>query len=91
MALRVTPQPVKKGWGPGSNPNIAHSLAIWNLSKDFPGGPAIKNLPANAGDTDSIPGPGSSHVQQQGDRVREPQLLKPSCPRACAPQRKPPQ
>ena len=35
MALRVTPQPVKKGWGPGSNPNIAHSLAIWNLSKDF--------------------------------------------------------
>ena len=29
---------------------------------DFPGGPVVKNLPANAGDTDSIPGPGRSHM-----------------------------
>ena len=29
---------------------------------DFPGGPVVKNLPANAGDTDSIPGPGRFHV-----------------------------
>ena len=29
---------------------------------DFPGGLVIKNLPANAGDTGSIPGPGRSHM-----------------------------
>ena len=27
-----------------------------------PGGPAVKNLPDNAGDTGSIPGPGRSHM-----------------------------
>ena len=31
---------------------------------DFPGGPVDKNLPANARDTGSIPGPGSSHMPQ---------------------------
>ena len=29
---------------------------------DFPGGPLVKNPPASAGDTGSIPAPGSSHV-----------------------------
>ena len=29
---------------------------------DFPGGTVVKNLPANAGDTGSIPGPGRSHM-----------------------------
>ena len=29
---------------------------------DFPGGAVVKNLPANAGDTGSIPGPGRSHM-----------------------------
>ena len=28
------------------------------LGKDFPGGPVVKNPPANAGDTGSIPGQG---------------------------------
>ena len=28
---------------------------------DFPGGPVVKNLPANAGDTGSIPGP-ETHI-----------------------------
>ena len=28
----------------------------------FPGGAVDKNLPANAGDTGSIPGPGRSHM-----------------------------
>ena len=28
----------------------------------FPGGSVVKNLPANAGDTGSIPGPGGSHT-----------------------------
>ena len=32
--------------------------------RDFPGGAVVKNLPANAGDTDSIPGPGGSHMLQ---------------------------
>ena len=31
---------------------------------DFPGGAVIKNLPANAGDTGSSPGPGRSHMPQ---------------------------
>ena len=29
---------------------------------DFPGGAVFKNPPANAGDTDLIPGPGRSHM-----------------------------
>ena len=29
---------------------------------DFPGGAVVKNLPANAGDTGSSPGPGRSHT-----------------------------
>ena len=29
---------------------------------DFPGGPVVKNPPANAGDTSLIPGPGRSHM-----------------------------
>ena len=33
----------------------------WN-SRDFPGGAVVKNLPANAGDMGSIPGPGISHM-----------------------------
>ena len=28
----------------------------------FPGGPVVKNPPANAGDTGSIPGPGGSQT-----------------------------
>ena len=30
--------------------------------KGFPGGSGVKNLPANAGDTGSIPDPGKSHL-----------------------------
>ena len=30
--------------------------------RDFPGGTVVKNLPANAGDTGSSPGPGRSHM-----------------------------
>ena len=29
---------------------------------DFPGGTVVKNLPASAGDTGSIPGLGGSHI-----------------------------
>ena len=30
--------------------------------RDFPGGAVVKNLPANAGDAGSSPGPESSHM-----------------------------
>ena len=30
----------------------------------FPGGAVVENLPANAGDTDSSPGLGGSHMQR---------------------------
>ena len=35
-----------------------------NETWDFPGGAVVKNLPANAGDTGSIPGLGRSHMLQ---------------------------
>ena len=31
-------------------------------NQDFPGGAVVKNLPVNAGDMGSIPGPGRSHM-----------------------------
>ena len=31
-------------------------------SRGFPGGSVVKNLPANAGDTGLIPGPGRAHM-----------------------------
>ena len=30
--------------------------------RELPGGAVVKNLPANAGETGSIPGPGRSHM-----------------------------
>ena len=58
--------------------------------KGFPGGAVVENLPANAGDTGSSPGPGSSHMPRSSEarapqllslrsRAREPQLRKPAC------------
>ena len=40
----------------------------------FPGGAVVENLPANAGDTGSSPGPGGSHMPRS-NWAREPQLL----------------
>ena len=34
------------------------------INRGFPGGAMVKNLPANAGDTGSSPGPGRSHMLQ---------------------------
>ena len=36
----------------------------YSESWDFPGGRVVNNLPANAGDTGSIPSPGRSHMPQ---------------------------
>ena len=35
---------------------------MWVRGEGFPGGPVVKNLPADAGDMGSIPGPGILHV-----------------------------
>ena len=37
---------------------------VENNKLDFPGSTVNKNLPANAGDTGSIPDPGRSHMLQ---------------------------
>ena len=51
----------------------------------FPGGAVVQNLPANAGDTGSIPGPGRSHMLQS-NKARVPLLRLSLCSRACKPQ-----
>ena len=43
---------------------ITTVLTLKNIIQDFLGGPVVKNLPANAGDLGSIPGPGRSHMLQ---------------------------
>ena len=39
-----------------------HKFLLFKATQGFPGGAVIKNPPANAGDTDSSPGPGRSHM-----------------------------
>ena len=43
-----------------------HSPIKENDYCNFPDGPVVKNPPANAGDTGSIPGPGGSHRPWSG-------------------------
>ena len=43
---------------------IESDNVLKSFRKGFPGGSMVKNLPANAGDTGSIPGPGRSHMLQ---------------------------
>ena len=50
---------------------------------DFPGGPVVKNPPARAADTGSIPGPGRFHMLWS-NYTCVPQLLKTVLPEACA-------
>ena len=46
---------------PQPRPSAARQI-ILKKSRDCPGGSVGKNLPANAGDTGLIPGPGRSHT-----------------------------
>ena len=39
-----------------------YKLSALRQHKDFPGGPVVKNPPANAGDMGSIPGPERFHM-----------------------------
>ena len=59
---------------PPSGPPTALGQRNKCLCRGFPGGAAVKNLPANAGDTSSIPGLGRSHMPRS-NWAREPQLL----------------
>ena len=45
---------------PAMHRKVPHNRVI--PSKNFPGGPVVKNPLANAGDTGLIPGPGRSHL-----------------------------
>ena len=45
--------------------NLNHRISFTKEnSRDFPGGAVLKNLPTNAGDMGSSPGPGRSHMLQ---------------------------
>ena len=54
---------------------------LFKVCLKIPGGPVVKNLPANVEDTTSIPGPRRSHMLQ-GNSAGVPQLMSPH-PRAC--------
>ena len=41
---------------------IVLNILLKAVKGDFPGGTVVENLPANAGDTGSSPGPGRSHM-----------------------------
>ena len=58
------------------SPTYCKSIINFKIRKiwGFPGGAAVENLPANAGDTGSSPGLGSSHMPRS-NWAREPQLL----------------
>ena len=45
-------------------------LAVKNKKQGFPDGPAVKNLPANARDVDSVPGLETSPVEANGDPLQ---------------------
>ena len=46
-------------------------------SRDFPGGPVVKNPPSNAGDAGMIPGQGTKIPYAVGQLACAPQLLSP--------------
>ena len=57
--------------------DFIRSLGSFKIHKtDFPGGSEVKNLPCNARDTSSIPGPGRSHMPR-GNWACTPALWSP--------------
>ena len=54
------------------------------LSRDFPGGPVVKNLPASAGDTGLTPGPGSKIPHAAGQLSPRATTTEPAHSRARA-------
>ena len=53
-------------------------LSFQKLKPGLSSGPVVKNLPANAGDTSSIPGQGRFHVPQT-NKARVPRRPTPKC------------
>ena len=55
-------------WSKGMEVEEYYDGYSWGLNReeyfcvDFPGAPVVKNLPANAGNMGSIPGPGRFHM-----------------------------
>ena len=58
---RVCVQMFSKG-GPQISRNPQDHLRVCEIQNSFLGGPVVKNVPANAGDTGSISGPGRFHM-----------------------------
>ena len=46
---------------------MENSIPQKSKNRDFPGGAVVGNLPANAGDMGSSPGPGRSHMHSNED------------------------
>ena len=70
---------------------VASSATSYQYERDmdFPGGPVVKHVPANAGDTGLIPGLGRSHARGQLSPCAV--TTEAACPRASAlQQEKPP-
>ena len=69
---------------------------LWNLKfiqqksktllENFPGGPAIKNQPVNAGDTGLIPDLQTKILRATGKLRLQTAATERVCPRACGPQ-----
>ena len=59
---------------------------IKNWARDFPGGPVVKNLPSNAGDTGSIPGRGTKIPHAAGQLSPHAATTEPTCCGAHTPQ-----
>ena len=86
-----------------SPPPLAKNSLSKNLTGDLPGGPVVKNLPANTGDTGSIPSPGGFYVPRNNSahgpqvlslcsRAQEVSATEPTLSRGCPLQlEKPPQ
>ena len=62
-------------FNPGCQFPLLGELLKNTLLGDILGGPGVKDLPANAGDTDLIIGPGRSHMPRDSEACA-PQLLK---------------
>ena len=58
---RVCVQMFSKG-GPQISRNPQDHLRVCEIQNSFLGGSVVKNVPANAGDTGSISGPGRFHM-----------------------------
>ena len=60
-------------------------------SRDFPGGPVVKNPPSNVGDMGSIPGQGAKIPHAMGQLSPHATTREPVCcnERSCMPQLRP--